>query len=93
MANNHMHINKSTLLELLDEARELKSEYERQNGRGLRHRYESGSVDEIALRLLERRENFITVGVNSDTVNNIANWKLHYNIGNKMPHCKPLAPR
>ncbi len=58
---NEMHLDKEKLLELLDESKELKALYDTANRNGAPYNY--GSVDEIALRLLERREFFVTIGI------------------------------
>ena len=58
---NEMHLDKKKLRELLNEANELKALYDEANRNGTHYNY--GSVDEIALRLLERREFFVTIDI------------------------------
>src|SRR3989338_5906577 len=54
---NEEHLDKEKLLRLLDEAKELKVFYHKGGF------FDYGSIDEIALRLLERRETFVTIGI------------------------------
>jgi len=56
-------VDKSRLLEVIGEARELVRRYDAENAKSPRTRYDYGSVDAVALRLLEQQEGFITVGV------------------------------
>ena len=63
MTKNGYHLDKTKLLGLLAESKKLVSLYDAENRKNPRVPYEHGGVDQVALRLLEGREGFVTIGI------------------------------
>ena len=81
MTTRPTHLNKDRVLGLLDEARTRIEYYQRENEEHPKKVYLPGSVDQVALRLLEDQEGFVAVGVHFRG-NNV---NLHGRVGHLHP--------
>jgi len=63
MASKENYLEKQNILKLLEEARELREAYDAENKRNPQGFYKHGSVDNIAIRLMERRDGIFFTGI------------------------------
>jgi hypothetical protein len=77
MVVKNVVLDKEELLKLIEEAKGFVDSYDAENRRTPQHRYDYGSIDAVALRLLEQQEQVVATGISL----NIRDVHLHVQRG------------